>query len=144
MSAPSEIGNLQLPDPDTRHRLRRAWSAPVRSLSAAPGAYGAQMSAATFLVHEDGRELVVTEQPRGRQLLVGVLMAPASALRQHAPYLIRHLRSTLPGPLSAQSAAALERAEEMFTPPSQPHPSGITPFRSRAERCAAGRRGGGA
>lgn len=43
------------------------------------------------------------------------LMPLASALRQHAPYLIQRLRSTLPGPLAAQSAAVLDRAEKTFT-----------------------------
>ncbi|MER6723171.1 hypothetical protein [Streptomyces halstedii] len=42
-------------------------------------------------------------------------MPLASALRQHAPYLIRQLRSTLPGPLAAQSAAVLDRAARTFT-----------------------------
>ncbi|WWM28101.1 hypothetical protein QBW33_31145 [Streptomyces sp. B21-104] len=178
-----EIGNLQLPESDARQRLRWAWSAPVRSLSSNPRAYGAQMSAAAFLTHGDGRELVVAEQPYADQLLVGVLaphieflslrvlppasivasteqaavkkithtvlpsydraladahllmldatlaqvreardsaehadlMPLASALRRHAPYLIRHMRSTLPGPLVAQSAAVLDRAENTFT-----------------------------
>ncbi|MEV7706614.1 hypothetical protein AB0O59_26740 [Streptomyces sp. NPDC088922] len=68
-----EIGNLQLPESDARQRLRWAWSAPVRSLSSDPRVYGAQMSAAAFLTHEDGRELVVTEQPYADQLLVGAL-----------------------------------------------------------------------
>ncbi|MFJ8888182.1 hypothetical protein ACIRJR_32935 [Streptomyces sp. NPDC102402] len=178
-----EIGNLQLPESDARQRLRWAWSAPDDSLSYTVGAYGAQMSAAAFLSHEDGRELVVAERPWDKQLLVGALaphvdfpslgvrppasiVAPteqaalekitrtllpsydralteahllmlattlarareahssaehadlkplASALRQHAPYLIRHLRSTLPEPLAAQSAAVLDRAEKTFT-----------------------------
>ncbi|MET8921647.1 hypothetical protein ABZW26_04450 [Streptomyces sp. NPDC004623] len=178
-----EIGNLQLPESDARQRLRWAWSAPDGSLSYTVGAYGAQMSAAAFLAHEDGRELMVAERPWDKQLLVGALaphidfpslgiqppasiVAPteqtavkkitrtllpsydraladahllmldatlaqvreardsaehadlmplASALRQHAPYLIRHMRSTLPGPRAAQSAAVLDRAEETFT-----------------------------
>ncbi|MFE9725960.1 hypothetical protein ACFYQ5_20770 [Streptomyces sp. NPDC005794] len=188
-----ELGNLQLPQSDARQRLRWAWSAPVRSLSSNPRAYGA-LSAAAFLTHEDGRELVVTEQPYADQLLVGVLaphieflslgiqppasigvpteqaalkkitrtllpsydraladahllmldttlvqvreargsaehadlMPLASALRQHAPYLIRHLRSTLPGPLAAQSAALLNRAEKTFTlaPPPEDRAAG--------------------
>lgn len=173
-----EVGNLGMPSSDAQDRLEYAWS--NGPLLDALRTHGDQMSAAAFLTHDDGRELVVTRRPSDQQILVGAVapdtehltldldrpdsivaatsfeaakkvtqtllpsydrtmvqahqqmldttlarvrearhssrqpeMLPlAKSLRAHAPYLIRHLRSTGSPPSSAQSATVLDRAEE--------------------------------